>query len=40
LSLEAAEAAKDAGFAGVILTGLKFNTIVDEAATVWHRARR
>ena len=40
LSLEVAEAAKDAGFAGVILTGLKFNTIVDEAATVWHRARR
>lgn len=40
LSLAVADSARDAGFAGVILTGLKFNTIVDEAATVWHRARR
>lgn len=40
LSLGVADAAKDAGFAGVILTGLKFNTIVDEAAAVWNRAGR
>ena len=40
LSLEVAASAKDAGFAGVILTGLKFDTVVDEAAEVWSHTRR
>ena len=40
LSLGVAEKAKDAGFGGVILTGLKFDTVVDEAAGVWHPAGR
>jgi hypothetical protein len=39
LSLETAANAQDAGFAGVILTGLKFDTVVDEAAGVWRNAR-
>ncbi len=40
LSLGVADAARDAGFGGVILTGLKFDTVVDEAAAVWHPAGR
>ena len=40
LSRQVAEEAERAGFAGVILTGLKYDTIVDEAATVWHPAGR
>ncbi len=39
LSLQVGEVAKDAGFGGVILTGLKFDTVVDEAAGVWKGAR-
>ncbi len=35
LSLQVAAEAEDAGFAGVIVTGLKFDTVVDEAAGVW-----
>ncbi len=37
-ALAAAEEARDAGCAGVILMGLQFGTIVDEAAMVWRRA--
>lgn len=40
LSLETAAVAQDAGFAGVIVTGLKFDTVVDEAAGVWRGAGR
>ncbi|MDJ0496658.1 MAG: hypothetical protein QNJ89_02435 [Acidimicrobiia bacterium] len=39
LSLQTAANAQDVGFAGVILTGLKFDTVVDEAAGVWRSAR-
>ena len=39
LSLETAANAQDAGFAGVILTGLKFDTVVDEAVGVWRNSR-
>jgi len=34
-SREVAAKAKDSGIAGVILMGLHFNTIIDEAALVW-----
>ena len=40
LSLETAAAAEDAGFAGVIVTGLKFDTVVDEAVGVWRGSGR
>lgn len=40
LSLEVAARAKDAGFGGVILTGLRFDTVVDEAAEVWSPSHR
>lgn len=36
LALEAEQRAADAGCAGVIVMGLKFETLVDEAAAVWH----
>ena len=39
LALETAATAQDSGFAGVILTGLKFDTVVDEAAGVWRATR-
>ena len=39
LSLQTAANAQDCGFSGVILTGLKFDTVVDEAAGVWRNAR-
>lgn len=38
LSLQVADEAKEAGFGGVILTGLKFGTVIDEAAEVWKRS--
>jgi hypothetical protein len=38
VSLEAAEAARDAGCSGVVLMGLRFRTVVDEAAGVWRPA--
>lgn len=38
LSLQVAEEAREAGCAGVIVTGLKFDTVVDEAARVWRGA--
>ena len=34
---EAAERARDAGFAGIVLMGLRFSTVVGEAYDVWHR---
>lgn len=37
LALQVADEAKEVGAAGVIVTGLKFNTVVDEAAGVWKR---
>jgi len=40
LSLEVADAANEAGFAGVILTALKFDTVVDEASQYWSSGRR
>jgi len=33
---EAAQCARDAGFAGMVLMGLKFETLVGEAFDVWH----
>ena len=39
LALETSAAAQDAGFAGVIVTGLKFDTVVDEAVGVWRGSR-
>jgi 5,10-methylenetetrahydrofolate reductase len=33
---EVARAARDAGFAGVVLMGLRFETVVGEAYDVWH----
>jgi len=38
LALETADAARDAGCAGVILMGLSYPTVIDEAAGVWHGA--
>ncbi|MGI9584496.1 MAG: hypothetical protein ACR2N7_02795 [Acidimicrobiia bacterium] len=37
-SLDIADEAEKAGCAGAILMGLKFDTIVDEAALVWHQS--
>ncbi|MFQ5554691.1 MAG: hypothetical protein ACE5GC_04890 [Acidimicrobiia bacterium] len=34
-ALEAADAARDAGCAGLILMGLRFDTVVDESAAIW-----
>lgn len=36
---EAARAAEQAGFAGVVLMGLKYETVVDEAAQAWRQVR-
>ena len=33
---EAAACARDAGFAGIVLMGLRFDTVVGEAYEVWH----
>jgi 5,10-methylenetetrahydrofolate reductase len=38
LALQVADEAKEVGAGGVIVTGLKFNTVVDEAVGVWKRA--
>jgi hypothetical protein len=32
----AARAAREAGFAGIVLMGLRFDTVVGEAYDVWH----
>jgi methionine synthase / methylenetetrahydrofolate reductase(NADPH) len=34
---EAAACARESGFAGIVLMGLRFNTVVGEAYEVWHR---
>jgi methionine synthase / methylenetetrahydrofolate reductase(NADPH) len=34
---EAAARAREAGFAGIVLMGLRFDTVVGEAYDVWHR---
>jgi 5,10-methylenetetrahydrofolate reductase len=39
LARESADRARDAGFAGVVLMGLRFETVVDEAAEAWNAAR-
>ena len=36
LAREAAERAREAGFAGVVLMGLRFETVVGEAHEAWH----
>ncbi|HET8777721.1 MAG TPA: hypothetical protein VFN76_08680, partial [Candidatus Limnocylindria bacterium] len=36
MAKEAAAAARDAGFAGIVLMGLRFDTVVGEAYDVWH----
>ena len=35
---QAARCAREAGFAGVVLMGLKFETVVGEAYDIWHSA--
>jgi 5,10-methylenetetrahydrofolate reductase len=37
LALQSARVARDEGFGGGILTGLKFDTVVDEGAGAWRR---
>jgi 5,10-methylenetetrahydrofolate reductase len=39
VAVETAEVARDAGCAGVIVMGLRFETVVDEGAGVWRAAR-
>ncbi len=39
-ALEMADVARDGGCAGVIVMGLRFETVVDEGAAVWRAARR
>ncbi len=39
-AVEVAAAADEAGFAGVVLMGLKYSTVVDEAAEAWSLLRR
>ncbi|HEX7197109.1 MAG TPA: hypothetical protein VF364_09795, partial [Candidatus Limnocylindria bacterium] len=34
---EAAARAREGGFAGIVLMGLRFDTVVGEAYEVWHR---
>jgi 5,10-methylenetetrahydrofolate reductase len=36
---EAAECAREVGFAGIVLMGLRFDTVVGEAYEVWHASR-
>ena len=40
LAREAADCAREAGFAGVVLMGLRFETVIGEAHEVWHTGRR
>ena len=39
LAREAADCARESGFAGVVLMGLRFETVIGEADEVWHAAR-
>jgi hypothetical protein len=36
LAREVAKTARDAGFAGIVLMGLRFETVVGEAFDAWH----
>jgi methionine synthase / methylenetetrahydrofolate reductase (NADH) len=40
LAREAADCAREAGFAGVVLMGLRFETVIGEAHEVWHAGRK
>lgn len=40
LAREAADCARESGFAGVVLMGLRFETVVGEAHDVWHAGRK
>ena len=40
LAREAADRAREAGFAGVVLMGLRFETVIGEAHEAWHAGRR
>ena len=40
LAREAADCAREAGFAGVVLMGLRFETVIGEAHDVWHTGRK
>jgi 5,10-methylenetetrahydrofolate reductase len=40
LAREAADCAREAGFAGMVLMGLRFETVVGEAHDVWHAGRK
>lgn len=33
---EAAQRAREAGFAGIVLMGLRFDTVVGETYDIWH----
>ena len=40
LAREAADCAREAGFAGMVLMGLKFETVIGEAHEFWHAGRK
>ena len=40
LAREAADCARESGFAGVVLMGLRFETVVGEAHEAWNAGRR
>ena len=40
LAREAADCARESGFAGVVLMGLRFETVIGEADDVWHADRK
>jgi 5,10-methylenetetrahydrofolate reductase len=40
LARQAADAAREAGFAGVVLMGLRFETVIGEAFDAWAAGRR
>ena len=40
LAREAADCAREAGFAGVVLMGLRFETVIGEAHEAWHAGRK
>ena len=40
LAREAADCAREAGFAGMVLMGLKFETVIGEAHELWHAGRK
>jgi hypothetical protein len=40
LAREAADRARESGFAGVVLMGLRFETVIGEAHEAWNAGRR